>query len=270
MSGPRAPRRRPGLLPALVGASLLGGCLLSPVEDGPVPLRLGLTLPPAPDTPISGALSPWDEDGNFLLGEVSAGKYPMLARVGLMISDYEQVAATWPDPEAGFGAGQGSGGEVQITLDVDTDVAYTVKALGWYLQPGGERRWTVYREKGVRQLALVAGQDEEVDVQLVEHETGSLKVSVRCQGSAIATWFPVSLSLVDAQARVVYPVRKLGGAYGVYTVTITDVPVGRPHWVRVYLQDAMKERKAVDNGTTLLQVSERGDTASATLSIPCR
>jgi hypothetical protein len=243
------------------------GCFVSSGDDS-VTLVASVALPSSAPPDRADGFNPWDTQGFFVLAEMSEGGFPELVRVALELQDYELASATWPDPQKGIGSGRASDGSVELELTVAAGSGRLLRALGFYLEPGSARQVRVYREQKPAALDLVAGRTTSVNLALAPYPTGTLDLTLQCTASG-GPWKPGSLALLDPLALVRYPDRPLSESGGVWTQTVTGVPVGRSFWARVTLKDSQGKtliRNVVQPGT---RVDNPGATARITLNVSC-
>lgn len=251
-------------------ALLLGpACLISPLDEEYVQLTVGLDTPAAA-RPLTGGggSTPWDSQGLFHLGQTRAdNEFPKLVRVSLVAQGKKTVAGTWPDPKKVLGAGEGADGEVEVSLTAPSGAGYTLGAVAWLASAAGVK---VYKQSKTLQLDLVAGKGTAATLDMALAETGSFDGAVGCKGGS-GIWTPHAVSLVDAEAQVLYPptLLEMDPYLGHYALTIKDVPVGRTGWLRIYLRDANNVDKSVDVRTPTYAVTKAGDKGLVNLQIPC-
>ena len=254
----------------LIGALLVGpACLVSPMDQEYVQLTVGLDTPAAA-RPLTGggAFNPWDAQGLFHLGQTTANnEFPKLVRVSLSAQGKKTVTGTWPDPKKGIGGGEGTAGEVEVSLTAPSGSGYTLGAVAWLASAAGVK---AYSPSKTVQLDLIAGKQSDATLDMALAATGSLEGSVGCNGGS-GIWTPYAVSLVDAEAQLLYPrsLLQMDPYLGHFALTIKDVPVGRTGWLRVILRNTNNVEKSLDVRTPTYAVTRAGDKGLVTLQVPC-
>ncbi len=261
MSGFR--RRDLQRIPSTLLLLVCSGCFITSAEEEQAEVILSIGLPTSTGYALSTEFDPWDKQGLFHLEA-----FPKLVRVAVEYEDYELVTGTWPDRELGVGDGESSSGEVGVILTVPAGRSRTLRALG-YIALGEQVQ--VYRELTPYDLDLIAGVPASAPLAMVQHESGSVSLTIRCESGNQGAWVPIQVSLVDARAMVLWPSTLLTpDQNSALKVTITGVPVGRPHWVRVTLFNGVQGTStALDVRRPTFIVGSPRDDIPVAFDIPC-
>lgn len=243
------------------------GCFVTPIDDADlVPLSLSLSMPRGKGVfPATG--SPFDNLDQFHLE-----LFPKYARVAVSLEgqDYELASGTWPDPETGIGtAGEGAQGQVEVTVKVPAGEARVFSALGYIYEEG---KVIAYQEAEAKSVDLVAGQSTDVTLDMVQQESGAAEISVRCEYGNTGPWQPVSVSLIDAQAFVVFPPVRLDKdpITEALSVQLGGIPLGRLFQTRVYVEKVVSsDTKWADVRSPTFSVAEVSEIRAVNLTIPC-
>jgi hypothetical protein len=243
------------------------GCFVTPIEDAElVQLTLSLNMPQGKGTfPVTG--SPFDNLDQFHLE-----LFPKYVRVAVSVEgeDYDLTSGTWPDPETGIGpAGEGAQGQVEVSLTVPAGEDRLFSALGYVHEEG---KVIAYQEAEAKSVDLVAGQDRDVTLDMVSQKSGTAEISVRCEYGNTGAWQPVQVSLIDAQAFVLFPPVHLEKhpITQALSVQLGGIPLHRLFQTRVYVENVVSGgTKWADVRSPAFSVSEVSEIRAVNLTIPC-
>jgi hypothetical protein len=246
------------------------GCFVSPIEGSDaVQVSLSLSLPGGPQGkstfPATG--SPFDNLGQFHLE-----LFPKYVRVAVSLEgeDYELTNGTWPDPEQGIGpAGEGAQGQVEVSLTVPAGEGRQFSALGYVYDEG---QVIAYQEADTKSVDLVAGQDRDVTLEMIPQKSGAAEISVRCEYGNSGPWQPVQVSLIDAQAFVLFPPVHLDKhpITQALSVQLGGIPLDRLFQTRVYVENVVSGgTKWADVRSPAFSVAEVSEIRAVNLTIPC-
>ena len=245
---------------------LAAGCFVESRPEPPSQLELTVGSLPLSRQPAAN-FAPWDTQGLFHLDNNPPG-FPKLVQVSVETQDFTLATGSWPDPQLGVGEGEKPGGAVSLSLDVPAGAGRRLTALGFVIVDDAV---VAYHESAPLSLDLPAGNTTEATLDMAPLPVGTAEITARCEEGNGEPWEPTEVALVDAKAFVLHPAGQLEVNHdtGALKVTFSNVPLGRPHWVRLTVSNGQLYTY-IDKRTPTFSVSSSTEVLPVDVAIACK